>query len=378
MNQETRRASLALLRTVREVMAAPGVLSALLLALAFCQAGPLHGGQRREASSRQAAPPDAEEERIRLVARLERTVVLIRAEGREIAHEEKRIRLEPSEWLGAGFLIGEDGLVLTAAHVVAAAEKLRVKIEDREPVAARVVFADEAFDVALVRLEPGAGPLAVVTLGDSDAVRTGQTVYVIGNPNGIERSLSAGVVSGRHPAMHVFGGSLNADLIQTDAAINSGNSGGPIFNSRGEVIAMAQSILTTGGGSEGLGFGLAINAIKKMLGLEPSSWLGFSSMPLDESWAAALNVPRAGGLLVRRVVPGSPAEKAGLRAGSIPVMVGRAHLLLGGDVILKIGSLPPLEWTSSKGEPGAPQVLSVLREGRELEIPITPARGPRW
>ncbi len=347
-------------------------------ALAVGLTDPLNGSQRRIPHPRPVVPPDAEEERIRLVARLERSVVLVLAEGREIAHEEKRVGLSPAEWLGSGVLISEDGLVLTAAHVVAAADKLRVKIEDRDPAPARVVFSDEAFDVALVRLQEPPGAVTVATLGDSESVRKGQTVYVIGNPNGIERSLSVGVVSGKHPAPHVFGGNLDANLIQTDAAINSGNSGGPIFNSRGEVIALAQSILTTGGGSEGLGFGLAINAIKRMLGLDPSSWLGFSFVPLDAAWSAALNVARDGGFLVQRVVPGSPAEKAGLRAGSIPVMVGRAHLLLGGDIVLKIGSLPPLEWFSAKPGEHGPLTLLVLREGRELEIPITPVKGPRW
>lgn len=346
--------------------------------LALGTSRPLLAGEGKAARAQPVLDP--EQERVRLIERLERSVVLVLAEGKEISHEEKLVRLSPSEWLGTGILIHRDGLVLTAAHVVSAAESLRVKVEDREPLPARVVFADDDFDVALVRVDSlTPPPVVTVSLGDSDAVKKGQTVYVIGNPSGMERSLSVGVVSGKHPATHVFGGNLKAELIQTDAAINSGNSGGPIFNSRGEVIALAQSILTAGGGSEGLGFGLAINTVKKILGLEPTSWLGFSSVPLDAQWAAALNVSEPGALLVQRVVPSGPSDRAGLRGGTIPVQAGRAHLLLGGDVILKIGSFTPLEWTTAKSASHTgPLVVLVRREGRNVELPITPISGPRW
>lgn len=284
--------------------------------------------------------PDEEARRVELVARLERSVVVVLAAGREISHEKGTITQRASEGLGTGLILSTDGLVLTAAHVIANAEEIRVKVGTGEPQPAQVVFADEAADVALVRFQRAPPSLVPARLGDSSRVRKGETVYVIGNPAGIERSLSVGIVSGRHPARHVFGGTVEAELIQTDASINPGNSGGPIFNSRGEVIAIAQFILSQGGGSEGLGFGLAINTIKKALGLDPCLWLGFSGVQLDPALSAALNAPEPGGLLVERVTPGGPADQAGLRGGAVPIQFGTEHLLLGGDIVLKVDGVP--------------------------------------
>jgi S1-C subfamily serine protease len=319
---------------------------------------------------------DEEARRVELIARLQRSVVVVLTEGREISHEREAVTLLPSEGLGTGLILSTDGLVLTAAHVVAGADRVRIKIGDGEPLPARIVFADEPADVALLRLDTLPQPLSPARLGDSDRVRQGESVYVIGNPVGIEHSLSVGVVSGRHPARHVFGGSVEAELIQTDAAINSGNSGGPMFNSRGEVIAVAQRILTRGGGSEGLGFGLAINVVKRVVGLDPCIWMGFSAVPLNETSAAMLNVPEPGALLVERVTPGGPADQAGIRGGELPVQVGREHLLLGGDVVLKADGVPILDWIRERrpppSRPGEVHEirLTLLRAGETREVPV--------
>jgi S1-C subfamily serine protease len=331
-----------------------------------------------------AGGADEESKRVELVARLERSVVVVLAQGREIQHGKRSVELVPFESLGTGVVISADGLILTAAHVVAGADRIRVKLEGGEPLPSRVVFADEAADIALLRLESVRAPLVPAKLGDSNRVRKGEETYVIGNPVGIEFSLSTGVVSGRHPIRHVFGGSVEAEVIQTDAAINSGNSGGPIFNRRGEVIAIAQRILTEGGGSEGLGFGLAIDVVKKILGMDPCVWLGFSGVPLTEAWTAALNVPFPGGLLVESVAPGGPAERAGIRGGEIPVQIGRQHAVLGGDVIVEVDGLPIGDWLreptvtgASAGEPHELR-LTVVRAGRTLEVPVTVVHRPAW
>ena len=319
---------------------------------------------------------DPESRRVELIARIERSVVVVLVDAREIAHEKKTITREQVASLGTGLILSPDGLVLTAEHVVSNADRVRIELASGETLSARVVFADEAADVALLRLAAVPPGLIPVKLGDSDAVRKGDSAFVIGNPAGIRRSLSAGVISGRHPDRRVVGGTVEADLIQTDAAINSGNSGGPIFNGRGEVIAIAQTILTQGSGSEGLGFGLAINAVKKILGLDPCLWLGFSGLLLDRAWSEALNVPGPGGLLVEHVASSSPAEKAGLRAGDLPIQSGSEHLLLGGDVILRIDGLPVLDWVrrssdAANAEGGAHEPkLTILRAGNVSEIPI--------
>ncbi|MGH9367799.1 MAG: S1C family serine protease [Thermoanaerobaculia bacterium] len=273
---------------------------------------------------------------------------------------------------------------MTAAHVVTGADRTRVKTKDGEPLPARIVFSDEPADLALLRVDAGRSPLVPARLGDSDRVRKGETVYVIGNPFGIEYSLSVGIVSGRHPVGHVFGGSVQAEVIQTDAAINEGNSGGPMFNSRGEVIAIAQTILTREGGSEGLGFGLAINVVKKILGLDPCVWLGFSGVPLSDASAPVLNVSEPGGLLVQVVTPGGPADLAGLRGGKVPIQVGSDHLLLGGDVVLKVDGVPVLDWLRkppvSEARPGERHqlTLTVIRSGRILEIPVFATHRTGW
>ncbi len=325
-----------------------------------------------------------ESRRVKLVARLEKSVVLVKIEGRGIVHEKEGISLGPSESLGTGVVLAADGLVLTAAHVVADAEMIRVRLLGGTERAARVVFSDDGADLALLRMESSPAGLVAARLGDSDRVSKGETVYVIGNPVGIESSLSVGVVSGRHRASHVFGGSVEAEVIQTDAAINAGNSGGPIFNSRGEVIAIAQSILTEGGGSEGLGFGLAINAVKKILQMDPCTWLGFAGVPLPPSMTSALNAPGRDPILVERVTPGGPADQAGLRGGMIPVQIGKEHLLLGGDVVLKIDGRPPLEWVRTQPEtsrrPGERHEvrLTVLRDGTARDVTLVTVHREGW
>ena len=327
---------------------------------------------------------DEESRRVELVERMERSVVLVLVEAREVEHDRKTVELLPSQSLGTGVVLSTNGLVLTAAHVVAGADRIGVKPKGGEPLAARVVFTDEDADIALLRLETTPASLAPAKLGDSSRVRKGETTYVIGNPDGIELSLSTGVVSGRHPIRHVFGGTVEAEVIQTDAAINSGNSGGPIFNSRGEVIAIAQRILTASGGSEGLGFGLSINVVKKILGLDPCVWLGVSAVPLNDSWTGALNIPAPGGLLVETVAPGGPAAQAGIRGGEIPIQVGLQHALLGGDVILKVNDLPIGEWIRTQpalgGNAGERHVLKLklIRAGRELEVPVTVVHRESW
>lgn len=331
-----------------------------------------------------AMPPDDEAQRVELIGRLERSVAVVLSEGHRLLRDRGRLAVAPWEALGGGVVLSRDGLVLTAAHVVAEGERVLVKVQAlEEPVPARIVFIDEPSDVALLRLEEVPVPLAPARLGNSSLVRKGQTVYAIGNPTGLEYSLSVGVVSGRHEVPRVFGGSVQAEVIQTDAALNTGNSGGPLFNSRGEVIAIARSIVSESGGSQGIGFGLAINVVKKILGLDPCIWLGFSGVPVDERWSQALNVPR-GGVLVQRVSRGDAAAQAGLRGGHTPVRVGGETLLLGGDVVLRVDGQPILEWLRKppafRGKPGERHELrlAVFRGGRILEMPIVEVHRAAW
>lgn len=325
---------------------------------------------------------DEETRRVEVVADVERSVVAVIGELRAAAGAADRGQ-QRKRALGAGVIVRADGLVATAAHVVAGADLVRVKLEGVDPVAARVVFLDVPSDIALLRIEGALSGFAEARLGDSDRVRKGETVYVIGNPTGLERSLSVGVVSGRHPLGHVVGGGVEAEVIQTDAAVNPGNSGGPIFNSRGEVIAIAQLILSRSGGSDGLGFGLSVNVVKEFLALDPCTWLGFSGVPVTDAMAEVLNVPRSGGVLVQLVTPGSPAAQAGVRQGQLPVRVGEGELLLGGDVVLEANGMPFLEWVRTRPTGGRPgdrhEVrLLLLRSGTLVEVPISTVHRVGW
>lgn len=333
-----------------------------------------------------AKPPATEEERrVELVARIERSVVQVLAVRGQAARtsssdpDDRRVTLG----VGSGVIIRRDGLVVTAAHVVADADHVAVKLDRGVSVGANVVFLDSASDLALLRLVESKADLVPAQLGDSDRVRKGEIVYVFGSPRGLERSLSVGVVSARHVLQHVVGGAVQMEVIQTDAAVNPGNSGGPMFNSRGELIAISQLILSRSGGSEGLGFGVAVNVVKKVLGLDPCTWLGFSGVALSDDLAAALNVPRAGGVLVQRVTPGGPAAQAGLQEGTLTVRVGEEAVLLGGDVILEANGVPFLEWVRTRRAGGTPGErheyrLVVLRSGRNVEVPIVALHRDAW
>ena len=326
-----------------------------------------------------AAPPkrlpDAESERVRLIERMERSVALVEVTARTVRHRRTAVVVDEGSGIASGVLLTADGVVLTAAHAVDDASRVSVRFRSGDSQSADVIFIDGPADIALLRVPqvpPGAEP---ATLGDSNSVRKGETLYIIGNPVGVEFSLSTGIVSGRHTAGHVFVESGELEMIQTDAAMNAGNSGGPMFNARGEVIAIAQRILTSSRGSEGLGFGLAINEVRKLLTGDPCLWLGFVAIALDGELAAALNVTEREALLIQSVSPGSPAEKAGLRGGEIPVQSGETHLLLGGDVILQVDGTPIAAWRRTAWtdtEEGTKHriVLSVLRSGRTIEISV--------
>ncbi len=330
------------------------------------------------ASTPRPQVPAEESARIVLLERIEKSVVRIRVRESDTDGGQ--------EALGSGVVASAEGLVITAAHVVADARAVEVMLFDGVTQTATVVYLDRAVDIALLRLTQPPPAEALARLGDSDALPRGSTVYVIGSPFGLESSVASGIVSGRHSAAHVFGGddgANQAELIQTDAAMNSGVSGGPMFNSRGEVIAIAQSILSKSGGSEGLGFGLAINSVKDILALDPCVYLGFSAVPLTGDLAGAFNIGADAGLLVQYVAPDSPAEQAGLRAGSIDIGTERERVVLGGDVITHIDGVAVNEWRRvpfTAAAEGEVHEISfrVVRRGAVVELKGTTIHRSHW
>lgn len=240
--------------------------------------------------------------------------------------------------LGSGVLVRED-VVLTAAHVVGNAEEIMVQFYDGEAVRATTERINRLADVALIRLEKAVPDPHLAIIGNSDETRIGEDIFVIGAPLGLPYSLSRGVVSGRHLEDKLTSDGISAEFFQTDAAINTGNSGGPMFNYKGEVIGIVSSILTRSGGFEGIGFAATTGVAKNVLLSRSGKFFGIEAMLLSYELAGILNVPQESGWLVQHVVRNSPAGRVGLKGGFRTITIDGEEILLGGDVILQVDEI---------------------------------------
>jgi len=314
-----------------------------------------------------------------VVARVSPCVVTIRTSGTRLSGVAIP-RLEPATRVGSGIVLTASGEVLTAAHVVAAADAIRVEFVDGSSRGAVIRAMEPRADLALLRVQ-GDLPRSVTPgeLGDSDEVRVGNRVFVIGAPMDLERTLTVGYVSARRQDERFLGSMRFVEHLQTDAAINSGNSGSPVFDLRGRVVGIVCHIVTNGAGNEGLGFAVTSNAARRYLLDKPPVWLGVEAEFLPAELAAALNVPGGRcGLLVTRVSPDSMASRAGLRGGAHPVRIGSRDLRLGGDIVMgvdgrRIGGTRELEVAVAElrgMKPEAELRLSVLRGGETIELLI--------
>ena len=265
--------------------------------------------------------------------------------------------------LGSGFLISKDGVVVTTNHVVANATTMKVKLEDGREFGAELVGSDPMTDIAVIRLKD-ARDLPFVEFGDSDRLRVGDAVVAVGNPFGLGGTVTSGIVS-------AMGRNINSgpydDYIQTDAAINRGNSGGPLFDTSGKVVGMNTAIFSPSGGSVGIGFSIPANTIRDVVaqlqdkGSVSRGWLGVTIQPMSPDIAAALGLDAREGALVAAVEPGSPADAAGLESGDVITAVN------GRKVTAKAG-LPRLIAAIGSGESAR---LGVFRDGREREVKVT-------
>ena len=248
----------------------------------------------------------------------------------------------PAKDQGSGFLISADGKILTNNHVVANERQLEVTLTDQSRYKARLLSRDETNDLALLQIDPR-GKLPALHLGDSDALQVGQKVLAIGNPFGLEGTLTVGIVSSLGRSIRGENERTLEGLIQTDAAINPGNSGGPLLDSAGNVVAINTAILGPNG-NIGIGFAMPINRAKLMLddfqAGRKRPKLGVSEVLIAGDYADALRLPTQGGLLIQHVDPDSAAAHAGLRGGRQEVQIGNAELLIGGDLIMSIDGKP--------------------------------------
>ncbi len=242
--------------------------------------------------------------------------------------------------LGSGVLISNKGEILTAAHVVSNAEKITVKFTNGNEIPAKVVRSISIADIALIKLSWMPDEFTVAKIGDSEKTNIGEKIMIIGAPYGLGNSLSVGYISGKHTNQKRTSGFALNEYFQTDASINHGNSGGPMFNLKGEVIGISSYIISESGGFQGLGFAVTSNLAKKLVIEGHTKWTGINGYLIDKVTAWLLNVPFNGGMLVESVVDFSPAYYAGVKGGFQKVNLNEKDVILGGDIILEVNNIP--------------------------------------
>jgi S1-C subfamily serine protease len=303
---------------------------------------------------------------------------------------------QSSQALGTGFVVDKQGYILTNAHVVDENGQRATSVtvvfnkggSETTRVPGRLVGVDSGSDVAVIKVDPGkAGNLNPLPLGDSDKVQVGEPVVAIGNPLGYDFSITSGIVSATGRSLEAPNGQTIPNGIQTDAAINQGNSGGPLIDGSGRVIGINEQIASSGGGNDGLGFAVPINtAIRSMDQLKANgkvtyAWMGVSLQTLTSDVASTFNVETQGGALVESVSNGSPAAKAGIKGGNKQVTVQGQQFTIGGDVIVKadnttIKTADDLIAFLGTKKPGDTISVTVERNGQTQDVRVTLAQRP--
>jgi S1-C subfamily serine protease len=292
----------------------------------------------------------------------------------------------PVEGAGSGFLIDANGHILTNYHVVQGAETIEVTLGDQSRYRAKFIGADTRNDIALIQIDPKGHKLTFLTLSDSRSLQVGQRVLAIGNPFGFQSTLTTGVVSSLGRTVQTNENTFIDEAIQTDAAINRGNSGGPLLNSHGEVIGINSAIYAPTGTTAGIGFAIPINTARRVAddlitaGRVRRSTLGVEGRALWPGLAEALNLSVEQGFLIERVVPGGPAAQAGVRGGSRSVLAGLWELRIGGDVLIAVdgkavASQSDLNLLLNRFRPGDTVALTIIRDGKKMDLPVKLGEG---
>ena len=331
-------------------------LAAMLSVAALAVSSPPAGAQNLEDTFYRVSP----------------SVVVVRAKGRDVGADGIKHFIET----GSGVLISDDGRVMTSAHVVNGMDEITVQGIGGEVVRATMLSANSAADVSLLQLERVTAAMRVARLGDSDAVRVGQQVMVVGAPYGLSYSMSVGWISARWAPNTIFPDMPLAEFLQTTATINTGNSGGPIFDMGGEVIGIVSQNISKSGGSEGLGFVVTIKSARNLLVPRKVFWGALQGVLLTRDLAAIFNVPAPAGFLVKTVAQGSMASKMGLQGGTRTVSIGGKEVAVGGDVILTVDGIPVVSEDNIEKirnrlaalPPGGAFKMSVLRAGKVIEL----------
>ena len=294
----------------------------------------------------------------------------------------------PKEGTGSGAIIDRSGHILTNFHVIDGARRLEVTLADGSKWPARPVGADPSNDLAVIKIDAPVEKLTVIPLGDSSKLLVGQKVLVIGNPFGLDRTLTVGIVSSLGRSIRADNGRLIRGIIQTDAAINPGNSGGPVLNSSAEVIGVSTAIFSPSGGSVGVGFAVPINTAKQIIselinrGYVARPYLGIAGHEIVPALVQALRLPVKEGIMVVEVTPGSPAQRAGVRGGDRAVQVGNMIVRVGGDIItevdqVKVRTFEELSDLIDAKQPGDTVALTFNRQGKLNVVEVRLREGPR-
>jgi len=294
----------------------------------------------------------------------------------------------PTQGSGSGSIIDTKGHILTNHHVVANAQKLEVTLGDGSKWPAKLIGSDPDNDLAVIQIDAPKEKLKVIPMGDSKSLRIGQKVLAIGNPFGLDRTLTTGIISSLGRTIRSEVGNLIEDIVQTDAAINPGNSGGPLLNSEGEIIGINSAIVSPSGGSVGIGFAIPVNTAKRVIpeliskGYVSYPWIGATIQTLIPEVAKYLKVKIERGAMIAEVVKGGPAEKAGLKGGSQRVQVGNMIVIAGGDIVVKadqhdVKSHDELIRYIREKKPGDAILLKVFRNGIFNDVKVTLGERPR-
>lgn len=287
----------------------------------------------------------------------------------------------PVEGAGSGFLIDTEGHILTNYHVVAGAQTIQVTLGDQSRYIAKFIGADTRNDIALIQINVKGRKLAPLPLGDSRNLVVGQRVLAIGNPFGFQSTLTTGIISSLGRTVQTDQNTFIDQAIQTDAAINRGNSGGPLLNTHGQVIGINSAIFSPSGTTAGIGFAIPINTAKRVAeqlitkGRVVHATLGISGRAIWPGLAEALNLAVDHGIMIEDVTPGGPAAQAGIRGGNRLVLAGLQQLRVGGDILVAINGQPladpnDLKLVLNRAQPGDAATLTIVRDGKKMDVRV--------
>jgi S1-C subfamily serine protease len=294
---------------------------------------------------------------------------------------------EQQRGLGSGFVIDKSGHIVTNYHVVEGADEVEVSFSNGEELSADVVGSDPSTDIAVLKVDAGSRALRVLTLGNSDQLEVGDEVVAIGNPLGYERTMTAGIVSALGRVIESPGQFAIDEVIQTDAPINSGNSGGPLLDAAGRVVGVNTQIASVSGGNIGIGFAVPINTVRDVTaqlidkGEVAHAYLGVFTHEIDEEISETFKLDAERGLLIAEITEGSAAEKAGLRGGTQQVVVDGRTWMLGGDIIVKadgkeLSTDDELRDLIESKDPGDELELEIRRDGETRTVNVKLGRRP--